>query len=69
MSGAVDPFSSQFSVDFGGGSVGGWFSLPATAIASVKVTGLTLGAAYQFRVYAINAEGSGPPSLVLTLTI
>jgi hypothetical protein len=69
MSGVVDPFSNEFSIDFGSGSVGGWFSMPATAGLSLKVTGLTPGATYQFRVFAINVEGSGPPSPVLTLTI
>lgn len=71
MSAAPDPFSKEFSAEFGDGSiVGGWVSLPVTALARLTITGLTHGATYQFRVFAINAEGSsGPPSPVLTVTI
>lgn len=70
MSGALDPFSVDFSVDFGvGATTDGWVSLPITALRSITIGGLTSGSTYQFRVLAINAEGSGPPSPVLTVKI
>lgn len=69
MSGAPNPFSFEFSSEFGVGAVDGWVGLPVTALRTLKISGLTSGATYQFRVFAVNAEGSGPPSPVLTVKI
>ena len=69
MSGSPDPFSGPFSLSFGSGAVAGWFSLPVTAQTEILVSGLNAGTTYAFRVYAINAEGAGPPSPVLTLEV
>lgn len=69
MSGVPDPFSATFSIDFGIGAADGWFSLPITALRTLKISGLTSGTTYQFRVFAVNAKGVGPPSVVVTVTI
>lgn len=69
MSDALNPFGKEFSSAFGSGPTETWTSLPVTALTHLQITGLTKGAIYQFRVFAVNAKGSGSPSQVLTVKI
>lgn len=65
MADLPDPFSVDFSAQFGSGDA--WVSLSPTSIRSVKIAGLSSQLSYDVRVYATNPAGDGPVSPVMVV--
>lgn len=65
MADLPDPFSADFSAQFGSGD--DWVSLPPASIRSVKISGLSSQLSYDVRVYATNPAGAGPISPVMVV--
>jgi hypothetical protein len=64
MSVVSNPFTPDFSPDFGSGR---WISLAPVKVTTATITGLAANTSYDVVVYSFNASGAGPPSPVLTV--
>lgn len=57
------PDATGYTIQYRPGTSGGWTNVTGTNPAGTDVTGLTNDQAYQFRVFATNANGDGLPSV------